>query len=57
MPNEININVNFNINVMQSRESSGVVNSPMHVSKRTRAHSMSKKTSTGKSKETKEGPN
>ena len=57
MPNDITINVNFNINVMQKREASGMVNSPMHVSKRTRPHSQAKKTSTGKSKETKEGPN
>ena len=57
MPNEININVNFNFNVMQSREARGIVKSPIHVSKRARAHSQAKKTSEGKSKETKEGPN
>ena len=57
LPSEININVNFNINYVQSKYARRAIESPIHVSKRARAHSQAKKTSEGKSKETKEGPN
>ena len=54
---EININVNFNFNYMPQGNVRGTTDSPIHVAKRARAHSQAKKTSEGKSKETKEGPN